>query len=116
MACIPTACAEDPSRTLHSCIVRHLFKIDIEPYKLLSNSTALRFADVGHALSKMLILDEMKSQLFDLHMDDTSREGTKIVGHQITLQNGKQMSMGYSAVDREDANTLIDKREKLICI
>ena len=56
----------------------------------------------------MLLLEEMKNQQFDLHMDGTKRGSQKIVGHQITLKNGKQMSMGFSALDRETADSLID--------
>ncbi|XP_076447511.1 uncharacterized protein LOC143284579 [Babylonia areolata] len=91
------------------CVLSHLCsKQNIQLCDLPSKTTCLRFADIGHALSKMQIAEELKSQLFDLHVDGTSRDHRKIVGHQITLQSGKQLALGFCSVDRENTDTLID--------
>ena len=74
---------------------------------LPSKSTCLRFADIGHVLSKLQIQEELKKQLFDLHVDGTSKDHRKLVGHQVTLESGRQMALGFTSVDREDTTTLI---------
>ena len=55
-------------------VTSHLTENKIELRQLPSKTTALRFADIGHALSKIQIFNEITRQPFDLHVDGTSRD------------------------------------------
>ena len=89
-------------------VTSHLTGNKLELAELPSKTTALRFADIGHALTKIQIFNEITSQRFDLHLDGTSRDHKKVVGHQVTLQDRRQLSLGFTPVDREDSKTLVD--------
>lgn len=89
-------------------VTSHLTGKKLELAELPSKTTALHFADIGHALTKIQIFDEITSQRFDLHLDGTSRDHKKVVGHQVTLQDRRQLSLGFTPVDREDSKTLVD--------
>ncbi|GFO35753.1 hypothetical protein PoB_006225800 [Plakobranchus ocellatus] len=51
--------------------------------------------------------EKLKQSKFVLHLDGTSRDKKKIVGHQVTLDN-RDTSLGYTDVATEDADTLLD--------
>ena len=89
-------------------VTSHLTGNKLELAELPSKTTALHFADIGHALTKFQIFNEITSQRFDLHLDGTSRDHKKVVGHQVTLQDRRQLSLGFTPVDREDSKTLVD--------
>jgi hypothetical protein len=77
----------------------------VEIKDLPSKTTALRYADMGLALTKLQIVEELTSQPFDLHTDGTTRDHRKFVGYQATLGDQRQLSMGFVPVDREDSDT-----------
>ena len=76
---------------------------------LPSARSAIRFADVGHVLSKIQVTDAiLKSDHFDLHADGTTKSGKKVVGHQVTLDNGNSLACGFTVVASENATCLVD--------
>ena len=68
--------------------------IDIPASELPSRSTALRFADIGNALTFIQIEQELSSRTFDLHMNGTSRDKKDKMGYQASFDNGQQLSLG----------------------
>ncbi|GFO27461.1 hypothetical protein PoB_005396600 [Plakobranchus ocellatus] len=57
---------------------------------------------------QVLTAEKLQQSKFVLHLDGTSRDKKKIVGHQVTLDNGDTLSLGYTDVATEDAATLLD--------
>lgn len=45
---------------------------------------------------------------FTVHSDGTSRNEHKILGHEISLDCGATLSLGFTTVATEDADTLLD--------
>ncbi|XP_022110164.1 LOW QUALITY PROTEIN: uncharacterized protein LOC110989821 [Acanthaster planci] len=89
-------------------VCRHIFKKD-NIDNLPSASTANNMVDQAHVLSKLQMAEGIiGSERWDLHGDGTSRDGKKILGQQVTLNSGKTLSGGFSAVAVEDGVTLLD--------
>ena len=44
---------------------------------------------------------------YDLHSDGTTKDHRKYVGHQVTLDSGESMSLGFTMVATEDSQTLL---------
>ena len=94
--------------TIIQTVARHLFGARVPDSDLPSQRSALRFADLGHVVSKSHVADVLaNSDHWDLHTDGTSRSGKKYVGQQVTTQDGS-FSMGFTAVASEDTTTLVD--------
>ena len=56
----------------------------------------------------------LAAENFTLHTDGTSRNGKKIVGHQISLDSGETLSLGFTTVATEDSSTLLDVTVQLL--
>ena len=86
-----------------------LFGVKYEPSDLPCLQTAVNIADEGHVLSKVQAAEQMlEVDNFTLHTDGTSRGGKKIMGYQITLDDGDSISLGFSTLATEDASTVLD--------
>lgn len=48
------------------------------------------------------------SQHYDLHSDGTTKNGKKVVGHQVTLDSGESLACGFTVVGTENAASLVD--------
>ena len=74
--------------------------------------TALNIADEGHVLTKFQAAErKLESENFTLHSDGTSRNGQKITGHQVSLDSGETLRLGFTTVATEDAGKLLDVEE-----
>ncbi|GFO34539.1 WD repeat and hmg-box DNA-binding protein 1 [Plakobranchus ocellatus] len=89
-------------------VAQELFGINWTLKDLPSEQTLRDIADEAHVLSKVLTAERLQQSKFVLHLDGTSRDKKKIVGHQVTLDNGDTLSLGYTDVATEDAATLLD--------
>ncbi|GFS27350.1 nucleoprotein TPR-like [Elysia marginata] len=89
-------------------VARELFGINWTLKDLPSEQTLRDITDEAHVLSKLLMAEKLQQSKFILHLDGTSRDKRKIVGHQVTLENGDTLSLGYVDVATEDAATLLD--------
>ncbi|GFR61946.1 hypothetical protein ElyMa_000117500 [Elysia marginata] len=90
-------------------VALELFNVKWGLNELPSPQTLLTIADEAYVLAKLATVDQLKaSNNFTLHLDGTSRHQRKYVGHQITLDNGKVLSLGFVDVPCEDAATLLD--------
>ena len=90
-------------------VSRNLFHVKLDPRDIPSERSSLRFADKGHVLAKCQLGEELlNSSCADLHSDGTSKDHTKVVGHQLSTDGGKMLSCGFTPVCREDADTLVD--------
>ena len=104
----------------HSCgqiiaiISKHLYKNIIPISELPSERSALRFADTGHFLANLHVSKQISSQKWDLHSDGTSKDHTKYMGHQVTLADGKSLSLGFRTLHAENTNTLLDMAMDLL--
>ena len=77
--------------------------------------TAINVADEGHILTKYQATEKMlEADNFTLHTDGTSRNGQKIVGHQISMDSGGILSLGLTTVATEDSATLLDITVQLL--
>ena len=94
-------------RTVIKAVAKNLFNTDIADKDIPCLQTALNVADEGHVLAKYQAAEQMLNvDNFTFHSDGTSRNGMKIVGHQISLDTGKTLSLGLATVATEDASTL----------
>ena len=92
-----------------ACISNCLFHTYVDMKDLPSQRTNLRYTDQGHILAKYHITDAIKSaEVFDMHNDGTTRDHRKYLGTQVTLSDRRVMSLGYTTVQTEDAQTLLD--------
>ena len=64
--------------------------------------------DIGNALSSLQIIEALTSQKFDYQFDGASHDHNKVLSAQVTLEDRRQLSLGYEAVDRETASTVLD--------
>ena len=72
-------------------------------------SSAVNMMDRAQVLSKYQVAEEICGVAnFDFHSDGTSRDQKHIIGRQVNLPSGKQLSLGYEAVCVEDSATLLD--------
>ncbi|RUS77902.1 hypothetical protein EGW08_014333 [Elysia chlorotica] len=89
-------------------VAKELFGVNWSLKELPSQQTLRDIADEAHVLSKVLTAEKLRQSQFILYLDGTSRDKQKIVGHQVTLENGDTLSLGYTDVATEDAATLLD--------
>ena len=90
-------------------VARHLFKQSLSSKDLPCTQSILNTADEGHVSSKMQAAEAiLENESFTLHTDGTSRDHNKIVGQQITLDNGVTMSLGFRQVAVEDSATFLE--------
>ena len=90
-------------------VSKHLFSTDFHEKDLPCMQMALNVADEGHVLTKFQAVERMlEAENFTLHSDRMSRNGQKIIGHQVSLDNGETLSLGFMTVATEDAATLLD--------
>lgn len=75
---------------------------------LPSECSAIRFVDMGQVLGKLQVASALQnSEHFDLHTDATSKVGKQFVGQQVTTDDGKTLSCGYTVVATENADCLV---------
>ena len=91
-------------------VASELFGINWSLKDLPSQQTLRDITDEVHVLSKVLTPEKLQHSRYILHLDGTSRDKQKIVGHQVTLENGDTLSLGLGFIDvaTEDAATLLD--------
>ena len=90
-------------------VSKWLYDKDIDKTELPSTATANTFVDIAQVLGKYQLAEELvETDRWDLHGDGTSRDSKKIVGQQVTLDNGKSLSAGFSPVAVEDSSTLLE--------
>ena len=101
--------------TVIKAVAKNLFNTDIADKDIPCLQTALNVADEGHVLAKYQAAEKMLSvDNFTFHSDGTSRNGMKIVGHQISLDSGETLSLGLATVATEDASTLLEITVQLL--
>ncbi|RUS74049.1 hypothetical protein EGW08_018198 [Elysia chlorotica] len=72
-------------------------------------TTANRIIEESNAMAKLHISECLRDNTnVTLHTDGTSRQKKKYVGQQLTLDDGRVISLGFRVVATEDAETLID--------
>ena len=90
-------------------VSKWLYDKDIDKTELPSTATANNFVDIAQVLGKYQLAEELvETDRWDLHGDGTSRDSKKIIGQQVTLNNGKSLSAGFSPVAVEDSSTLLE--------
>ena len=90
-------------------VSKWLYDKDIDKTELPSTATANNFVDIAQVLGKYQLAEELvETDRWDLHGDGTSRDSKKIIGQQVTLDNGKSLSAGFSPVAVEDSSTLLE--------
>ena len=94
-------------RVIH-IVSKNIFHNEIPLTELPSERTTLRYADQGHVLSKIHVASKLEGcGAYDLHSDGTTKDHRKYVGHQVTLDSGESMSLGFTMVSTEDTQTLL---------
>ena len=95
--------------TVIQVVARHSFGVEDKNEDLPSLQTSINICVEGHALTKMQVAEKLlQANNFTLHTDGTSRGGKKIVGHQVSLDSGESLSLGFSTVASEDAATMLE--------
>ena len=90
-------------------VSKWLYDKDIDKSELPSTATANNYVDIAQVLGKYQLAEELvESDRWDLHGDGTSRDTKKIIGQQVTLDNGKSLPAGFSPVAVEDISTLLE--------
>ena len=79
-------------------VSKRMFNKNLTSSDLPCPSSAVNMMDRAQVLSTY--------QVADFHSDGTSRDQKHILGHQVNLPSGKQLSLGYEAVCVEDSSTL----------
>ena len=96
-------------KTVIKAVAKHLFNTNLDEKDLPRLQTAINVADEGHILTKFQAAEKMLAgENLTLHTDGTSRNGKKIVGHQISLDSGETLSLCFTTVATEDSSTLLD--------
>ncbi|GFN87124.1 hypothetical protein PoB_001363000 [Plakobranchus ocellatus] len=91
-------------------VSQHMFNTNLASSDLPSCSAALNFADEAHHVSKYQIVDYIrKSNHFTLATDGTSRQKKHFIERHIILDDGTAMSVGFTEVASDDAQTLLEK-------
>ena len=94
-------------RVIH-IVSKNIVLNEIPLTELPSERTTLRYADQGHVLSKIHVASKLEGcGAYDLHSDGTTKDHRKYVGHQVTLDSGESMSLGFTMVSTEDTQTLL---------
>ena len=97
------------------CVAKNLFGVEYKDEELPCLQTAINIADEGHVLTKIQTAEEiLAAENCTIHTDGTSRGGKKIMGHQITLDNGDTLSLGFSTLAAEDATSALDLTVNLL--
>lgn len=92
-----------------SIVASNLFNVNLSVEDLPCLQTAINIADEGHVIAKVQAAEQiLASENVTLHTDGTSRSGNKIVGQQITLDNGTTLNLGLKTVATEDSETLLE--------
>ena len=96
-------------RPVIQVVAENLFGVHFEDQDLPNLQTSINMMDEGHCAAKMQAAMLMKdTQNFTLHTDGTSRGGDKIMAHQITMDNGATLSLGFCTLASEDACTVLE--------
>ena len=95
--------------TVIKIVAGNLFGHDLSDKDLLCKQTSLNIADEGQVLCQIQAAEKLLStENSTLHTDGSSRDHTKYVGQQITLDTGETLSFGFTTVAMEDAATLLE--------
>ena len=63
----------------------------------------------GLAISNFQVAEKvLDSDNVTLHSDGTSRDHKKVLSHQLTLDDGTTLYLGFTPVATEDSNTILD--------
>ena len=74
---------------------------------LPSAQCATNMLHEGFVLSNIQVAESAIAAI-TLHSDGTSRDGKKIVGHQLSVDDGSVLYLGFAPVASEDAQTLLE--------
>ena len=87
-----------------------LFDTDLDDRDLPCLQSVANIVDEAHGVATIQAAQKklLQSGNFTLHTDGMSRGGKKIVGHQVTLDSGEQLSLGMVTVACEDTAALLD--------
>lgn len=90
-------------------VAKYLFNTDIRLNDLPCASTVVNMADEAHVLAKFQISEKIADcKTFVLHLDGTSRDHKKILGHQMTFDSGQNLTVGFMPIAVEDSETLLE--------
>ena len=96
-------------------VFKHLTGYLIPSDDLPSLRSILRFSDKGHVISKIQVAKALlHSEHFDIHTDGTTKCGKKVVGQQVTTDDGTSYACGFSIVSAENTTTLMDVTTNLL--
>ncbi|XP_045170683.2 uncharacterized protein LOC123533110 [Mercenaria mercenaria] len=89
------------------CISKHLFSQELEKEALPCPSTVQSIVDEGQFIAKTFIAEKiLNSENWGLGRDGTTRKKQKIVDTSVTLDSGDVMSLGFTRVASETAETI----------
>ena len=96
-------------------VSKNIFNVDIMEKDLPSENTVINMVDRAHVLAKYQVAEEMsESEQWDYHFDGTTRDNKKILGQQVTLSTGKNLSVGFVGMVEEDSTTLVENAMDMI--
>ncbi|GFS13743.1 hypothetical protein ElyMa_003144500 [Elysia marginata] len=82
--------------------------------ELPCEKSCLNMLDEAKVISNIQTAEEiLSSSNATIHSDGTSRDQKKIVGHQVSLDTGTTLFMGFTPVASEDGKTLLDITSRL---
>ncbi|GFO35080.1 hypothetical protein PoB_006158500 [Plakobranchus ocellatus] len=91
-------------------VAKNMFNTNLTYSELPSCSAALNFADEAHHLAKYQVVESVrKCNHFTLATDGTSRQKKHFIERHILLDDGTPMSVGFTEIASDDAQTLLEK-------
>ncbi|XP_045173195.2 uncharacterized protein LOC123534827 [Mercenaria mercenaria] len=88
-------------------VSKHIFGKEFTKQELPNATTSQTIVDEGHYLAKAYIADKLEQTTnWGLGRDGTTRRKEKIVDTAITLASGDNISLGFTRVARETADTI----------
>ena len=91
-------------------VSKHLFKKDLSLDELPCPRTCLNFMTEANHIAKQHIVSEIRdNNHFTYGTDGTSRSKKHYMEHHIVLDNGSTLSVGFSEVADDRADTLLEK-------
>ena len=95
-------------------VSKYLYKNEIPMESLPCTQTVLNMSSEGHYLSKKQTAESIvENAHFTFATDGTSREKRHFIERHIVLSNGKVMSLGFTEVVSDNADTLLEKTVEL---
>ena len=96
-------------------VAKHLFDKDIPLQALPCRKTALNFMDEAHHIAKQQIVEKIQdAEHFTYGSDGTSRQKRHYMEHHLILDSGGTLSIGFTEVPDDKADTLLKKSLDLI--